>query len=215
MLTAKAGLEDYLECFSSTEPAFLTEIRRRTHLETVMPRMLAGQVQGRFLAMLSAMIRPARVLEIGTFTGYSTICLAGGLQTGGRIKTIEINEELVERNAERFRLAGFADRIEQICGNALDILPGLEPTYDLIYLDADKINYPQYFSLVRALLAPGAWWIVDNVLWNGKVFDLKPEDRDVDTAAIARFNEMVRMDHELEKVMIPLRDGLYLIRKRI
>lgn len=215
MLTEKAGLEDYLECFSSPEPAFLTEIRRRTHLETVMPRMLAGQVQGRFLAMLSAMIRPARVLEIGTFTGYSTICLASGLQTGGRIKTIEINEELVERNAERFRLAGFADRIEQICGNALDILPGLEPTYDLIYLDADKINYPQYFSLVRALLAPEAWWIVDNVLWNGKVFDLKPEDMDVDTAAIARFNEMVRMDHELEKVMIPLRDGLYLIRKRI
>lgn len=213
MMQPDSPLERYLELHCSPEPAVLTGIRRRTHLETVMPRMLSGPVQGRLLALLAKMIRPKRVLEIGTFTGYGTLCLAEGLDLEGSLITLEINEEFVDRNRERFREAGLSDRIVQYCGNALDLLPQMQPGFDLAFLDADKINYPAYLDLIVPLLTPGGWLIADNVLWNGKVFEIPAHKMDPDTAAIAAFNDKIRNNSSLEKVMLPVRDGLYLIRK--
>jgi caffeoyl-CoA O-methyltransferase len=177
-----------------------------------MPRMLSGHLQGQLLRMLSLMIRPQRILEIGTYTGYSAICLSAGLQQGGTLDTIDVNDELAPMATRYFRHAGVDDRITLHTGNALEILPGLSGLFDIVFIDADKINYSQYYDLVFPKLRPGGYLIADNVLWSGKVTG-RPEKMDADTRALHRFNEMVRNDPRVFHVLLPVRDGLMVARK--
>ena len=174
--------------------------------------MLSGHVQGRFLSMISHMISPKSVLEIGTFTGYSAICIAEGLRKDGILHTIEINEELEQENLEKFNKSGFGDKIIQHIGNALEIIPQLGIQFDLVFLDADKVNYPHYFDLILNHMNIGGFLLADNVLWGGKVVH-KPEQDDKDTKAIVEFNDKVQKDNRVENVMLPFRDGVSLIRK--
>jgi predicted O-methyltransferase YrrM len=175
--------------------------------------MLSGQVQGRFLAMLSKLVQPKRVLEIGTFTGYSAICLCEGLNhPDGLLYTIDINEELAPIQEQYFEKAGCKHQIKVLTGNALDLIPAINETFDLIFIDADKINYLNYYKLVIDKLRPGGLIIADNVLWSGKVLSPKPNDED--TLAICQFNDAVQADPQVENLMLPLRDGMTLIRKK-
>ncbi len=205
-------LNDYILAHTDDEPALLNELYRETWIKVLNPRMIAGHLQGRVLSMFSKMIGPEHILEIGTYTGYSAICLAEGLQSGGQVHTIDNNEELEDMAAGFIRRAGFSDLITQHIGNATDIIPSLNFRWDLVYIDADKENYSNYFDLVFDNLRPGGIIIADNVLWNGKVTD--PAANDVDTVAIRAFNEKIKNDERVEKVMLPVRDGLTLIRKK-
>jgi predicted O-methyltransferase YrrM len=208
----QSKLEQYIGAHTSEASALLQSVERETHLKTLMPRMLSGQVQGRFLSMVAHMIRPAKVLEIGTFTGYGTLCLAEGLAPQGIIHTIEVNPEMENANRRIFDKAGIARSVIMHTGNALHIIPNLEDRFDLVFLDADKINYPKYYPEIMAKLKFGGFLLVDNVLWSGKVTaDACLHDKD--TRAIAEFNDMVQKDVHVENVLIPLRDGLMLIRK--
>jgi predicted O-methyltransferase YrrM len=175
--------------------------------------MLSGKLQGRFISMISRMISPKSILEIGTFTGYSAICLAEGLQKDGQLHTIEINEELKQQNELYFSEAGISDRITTHFGNALDIIPQLDILFDLIFMDADKANYCNYFELSMKVLKTGGFILADNVLWSGKVLIKDPNKLDKDTEAVIAFNEMVQKDDRVENVMIPIRDGITLIQK--
>ncbi|MXV49856.1 methyltransferase domain-containing protein [Pedobacter sp. HMF7647] len=204
------AIQVYLDKHCEEEPALLKHINRETHLKVPMPRMLSGHYQGRVLSMLSKMLAPERILEIGTFTGYATICLAEGLGQNGQLITIDINEELEDRVKEYFSDAGFSDKINYIIGNAVDIIPTLGGTFDLIFIDADKKNNKTYYDLVIDMLRPGGIIIVDNVLWSGKVI----AESDKDTQVINTFNDYIINDPRVEKVMLPVRDGLFLIRKK-
>jgi len=202
----------YAEQHSEEESAVLKQLNRYTHAEVLMPRMLSGHLQGRVLAMLSKMVRPSRILEIGTYTGYSALCLAEGLVPGGLLHTIDINEELSDTVAGFIESSGFSDRIIMHTGNAIDIVPGLNEQFDLVFIDADKENYPRYYEQIFPKVKAGGYIIADNVLWSGNI--LKPaEEMDEETRAIDQFNNMVHTDQRVEHVLFPIRDGLMVIRK--
>ncbi|MFT7332240.1 MAG: caffeoyl-CoA O-methyltransferase [Sphingobacteriales bacterium] len=204
-------LRDYSEKFTSPENEVLADLNRNTNAKVLYPQMLAGHLQGRVLSMLSHMIKPKRVLEIGTFTGYSAICFAEGLAEGGMVHTIDINEELEPMVADYIKRSNFQDKITQHIGNALDIIPTMDETFDMAYLDADKINYDNYFDLVYPKMRKGGWIITDNILWSGKVLKDR-EGLDKDTVAIKDFTERLHNDDRLENVVLPIRDGIYVAR---
>jgi predicted O-methyltransferase YrrM len=175
--------------------------------------MLSGHLQGRFLSMLSKMIRPQRILEIGTYTGYSALCLAEGLGYDGELITIDVNDELEAFCTHFFDQYTGEGKIEQLIGNALEIIPSLEGTFDLVFIDADKNNYVSYFELIQSKLSPGAYILADNVLWSGKVVDAS-RHHDKDTEAIRAFNLMVNEDERFENILLPIRDGIMVLRKK-
>lgn len=204
-------IEKYIENHTSDESEVLFSLDRETNIKTTMPRMISGKVQGRFLEMISTMIKPDRILEIGTFTGYSAICLAKGLKPEGHIYTIESNEELEEIIRKYFDKSGMSNKISLIMGDAIVEIPKLDNNFDLVFIDADKEQYLEYYKLVKSKLRPGGFILVDNVLWGGKVLNNKNPDKE--TTAIQAFNNHVLHDKDVEQVMVPLRDGLLLIRK--
>jgi caffeoyl-CoA O-methyltransferase len=206
-------IEHYILLHSDPQDEILAELERETSLKVINPRMLSGHLQGNILTMLSKMIRPLSILEIGTYTGYSAICLSKGLQPGGRIITIELNDELEAIAAKYFAKSGLTNRIEQRFGPALDILPLLAGPFDLVYLDADKREYTDYFNLVIEKVTPGGWIIADNTLWDGKVAG-PANSGDGQTKGIMAFNKMIADDNRVEKVILPIRDGITLIRKK-
>lgn len=206
-----SALDRYLEAHSSPEDPVLAELARHTFLKVVHPRMLSGHILGSFLKIFSTLVSPKRILEIGTYTGYSAICLASGLREGGKLITLEVNEELRETAQLFFRKAGLADRIELINGNALGILPSLEGPFDLLFIDANKEDYSTYYDLAIGKMAPGSFILADNVLWGGKVLD--PDIQDTSTRAIQNFNDLVTGDPRVETLLLPIRDGLMIMRK--
>ncbi len=206
-------IENYAEAHSSDHSSVLSELYRETHLKVMHPRMLSGKQQGRFLSMISHMIQPESVLEIGTYTGFSAICLAEGLTKNGKIYTIELDPELEQIASKYFRKAGYEQQIIPYFGDAMNIIPSLDQIFDLVFIDADKENYSNYYHLVFEKIRSGGYILVDNVLWSGKVVEpLKKGDKD--TAGIIEFNALVQQDDRVENVLLPLRDGLMLIRKK-
>lgn len=203
-------LEAYAEKHTTEETPLLKRINRETHAQVLMPRMLSGHLQGRVLSMISRMVQPRTVLEIGTFTGYSALCLAEGLREGGKLITIDINDELFDRVSGYFAEAGMGDRIDYRIGEAATIIPTLDERYDLVFIDADKENYARYFDLVIDRVNLNGYILADNVLWSGKVLDPKP---DKDTRAIVDFNARIQRDDRVENVLLPIRDGVMLMRK--
>ncbi len=206
-------LEAYAENNSSPEPALLAQLRRETHLRSHMPQMLSGPIQGGLLRFISQMIQPEFILEIGTFTGYSALCLVDGLRDGGKLHTIEINPEMVEFAGRYFKEAGVSESIIQHTGDALSIIPGIPGPFDLVFIDADKENYLHYLELVLDKMSPGGWILADNTLWYGRVIEENAE-KDRETAGIMAFNAFVASANELDCLLLPVRDGLTLIRKR-
>jgi predicted O-methyltransferase YrrM len=205
-------IQKYAEEYSSDEPEVLAELNRETYVSHLFPRMLSGHHQGRFLSMISKMIRPERILEIGTYTGYSAICLAEGLTGNGLLHTIELNNENEDIIRKYIKKAGCADRIKLHFGEALDIIPGIDETFDIVFLDADKESYVEYFNLVIDKLRPGGVILADNVLWDGKVLDRKSKDKE--SVGIREFNEYIKHDTRLEHVLLTIRDGIMIIRKK-
>ncbi|MFW5832346.1 MAG: O-methyltransferase [Prolixibacteraceae bacterium] len=205
--------EEYILNHIEPEDSVLQELNRETHLKTPGARMLSGHLQGQVLTILAKIIRPETILEIGTFTGYSAICLARGLQENGKLITIEMDDELEDFAARYFEKAGLSERIIQRIGQALEIIPQLDETFDLIFLDADKKEYPDYYKLVFDKLRSGGIIIADNTLWSGKVLE-KPAPDDDQTRGIIEFNELIKHDNQVEKVILPLRDGMTIIRKK-
>jgi len=206
-------LNDYAEAHSSAEVDLLSKINRETNLEVLLPRMLSGHLQGRILAMISHMISPEYVVEIGTYTGYSALCLAEGLKENGKLITIEYNNELEDRVQGYFNLSEHAKQIDLKIGDATKVLPTLENGIDLVFIDADKVNYLNYYNLVFDKLKHGGYILADNVLWSGKVVEEK-DRQDEDTVALVEFNSFVQNDSRVENVLLPVRDGLMLIRKK-
>lgn len=204
--------EQYIENHTTNEDVVMRELNRATHLKTYYPNMLSGGVQGKFLEMISHMINPKRILEIGTFTAYSAIALAKGLDKGGKLITLEVNEEMENFISEFVEKAEMTDKIELIIGNALEIIPELNDTFDLVFIDADKENYSNYFELVLPKVRKGGFLLADNVLWGGKVFE-DDSKSDKETRGIKNFNEQVKNDNRVEQVMLSIRDGLTLMRK--
>ncbi|MEY5068507.1 MAG: hypothetical protein RLZ47_369 [Bacteroidota bacterium] len=207
-----SGLNDYLEQLAEPESALLQKINRETQLQVLMPRMLSGHYQGRVLSLLSKLIQPKCILEIGTFTGYATLCLAEGLSRDGIIHTIDINEELEDRVRAYFQESKHNEQINYHIGDALEILPQLDIQPDLVFIDADKKNNAVYYDMIFDWLQPGAVILIDNVLWSGKV--LSEEKVDKDTSLIMELNEKIKADPRVEQVMMPIRDGLWIIRKK-
>jgi caffeoyl-CoA O-methyltransferase len=208
-------LADYCEQNSSSEPSYLTEISRQTHLTQINPRMLSGHLQGRFLKMIVQMLQPKSILEIGTYTGYSAICMAEGLPEGGKIDTIELNEELEAPILRNIEMAGLKGKIRLHIGDALKIIPQMleTVTYDLVFIDADKQNYPAYFNLLKDKLNSGAVLLADNVLWSGKVINENERITDSETIAIHLFNTLLKESNSFETVILPIRDGITIARK--
>lgn len=204
------AIQRYAGQHTSGENDLLKRINRDTHAKMMMPRMLSGHLQGRFLSMISHMIKPVRILEIGTYTGYSALCLAEGLAPGGTLITIDINEELEARVRSYFAEAGLTDNIDYRIGDATKIIPSLEGPFDLVFIDADKENYSRYFDLVISKVREGGIILADNVLWSGKVLQ---EKQDKDTRAITEFNQKIMADRRVENVLLPIRDGIFMIRK--
>ena len=205
-------LSNYLENSCEPENDLLKHINRETHLKVSMPRMLSGHYQGRLLSMLSKMIAPQRILEIGTFTGYATLCLAEGMQKNGLIYTIDINEELEDMVRVNFKKSDFDPQIKYQIGDAKQIIPTLNETFDLVFIDADKKNNATYYEMIMDSVRSGGLILIDNVLWSGKVLD--QEKTDQKTAFINNFNEMVSSDSRVEKLILPVRDGLFIVRKK-
>lgn len=206
----KKELVKYLIDHSTMEDPVLEELYRQTHIRFVNPNMASGHLQGKLLEFISYMISPKYILEIGTFTGYSAICLARGLREGGKLITLEINDELADFSRSYFRKAGVDDRIELVTGNALDILPRLEQEFDLVFIDGDKRDYCEYFRLAINKVKQGAFILADNVLWGGQILE---KSGDPQTNGIIEFNEMIRNDNRVEKFILPVRDGIMLMRK--
>ncbi|MEC7265131.1 MAG: O-methyltransferase [Bacteroidota bacterium] len=204
-------LESYIANHSEPEPPLLTELTRETHLKVVQPRMITGHFQGRVLSMLSKIINPAYILEIGTYTGYSALCLAEGLQKNGELHTIEVNEELHQLQRKYFDKSGFGSQIFQHTGDALDIIPTLDKNFDLVFIDAQKVNYDAYFEAVITKTKRGSIILSDNVLWSGKVVE-PLQKGDKATEALLAYNEKLKTDPRVETVLLPIRDGLTLSR---
>ena len=204
-------IEAYVEQHSQDEPQLLRDLSRETWQKILQPRMLTGHYQGRMLSMISKLIRPKNILEIGTYTGYSALCLAEGMQEGGLLHTIDINEELNDFQRKYFNRSQFGSQIVQYTGNAMDIIPALKIDFDLVFIDADKQNYSNYFKLILPLLKSGSVILSDNVLWSGKVTEpLKPDD--LDTKALLHYNQLLKDDARVETVVLPIRDGLSISR---
>ena len=205
-------IQEYSEQHTSEPPELLQNIERETHLEVLKPRMLSGALQGRFLAMLSHMARPNHILEIGTYTGYSALCLAEGLAEGGELHTIDCNEELQNRVTRYISQSKYAEQVKLHIGNALEIIPTLNHSWDLVFIDADKQNYAAYYDLILPNVNKGGIIIADNVLWSGKVAE--QDKRDKKTEALRQFNAMVQQDIRVDNVLLPVRDGLLMVRKK-
>lgn len=203
-------LADYLNKNSEKEPEILSQLSKETHQKILQPRMLSGHIQGRFLSFISKIKSPDKILEIGTYTGYSTICLAEGLSKNGRIDTIDKNEELIKIQNKYFEKSGFRNKIIQHTGNALDILKSLNEKYDIIFIDADKENYINYFNQVSNKLSKNGIIISDNVLWSGKVLDSKQKDEE--TSTLVEFNKIVNHDKRFKNIILPIRDGISISR---
>ena len=203
-------LAEYLSQNSDKEPEILSKLNKETHQKILQPRMLSGHIQGRFLSLISKIKSPLHILEIGTYTGYGTLCLAEGLATNGKIFTIDRNEELINIQNKYFEESGNRDKIVQLTGNAVDILMGLNENFDLIFIDADKENYIKYFEIVSKKLNPNGIIISDNVLWSGKV--VEESDNDQETNTLKKFNSLLSKDERFETVILPLRDGLSISR---
>lgn len=206
-------IDKYILDHIEPEDAILKELDRETHLNVVGARMISGHLQGQVLTMLSNMIRPQFILEIGTFTGYSAICLAKGLKENGKLITIEIDDELESIAKKYFEKAGVQYKIEQRIGAALEIIPKLTQTFDLVFIDAHKPEYPAYYNAIFDKIKNGGYIIADNTLWSGKVLN-KPAEDDFQTRGIIEFNSMIKNDERVEKVILPLRDGMTIIRKK-
>lgn len=206
-------LEKYISQHTTAEPEILVRLRKETFQKTTQPQMLSGGYQGRLLSLISKMIRPKNILEIGTFTGYATLCLAEGLQNEGKIITIDRNEELAYLPKKYFQESEFSNQIEMKIGNALDILEELEENFDLVFIDADKSNYINYYNKVLDKMNSGGVILADNVLWYGKVME-ETKANDKDTLILKEFNEMLVSDSQIEVVLLPVRDGISLIRKK-
>ncbi|MES2620078.1 MAG: O-methyltransferase [Bacteroidota bacterium] len=203
-------LENYIEQFSSPEDDVLRELSRETHLKIQMPQMVSGNMQGQFLEMISRLIQPKRILEVGTFTGYSAICLAKGLVNDGLLYTIDVNEELQPMCARYFEKANLSSKIKQLLGDATKIIPELNETFDLVFIDADKVNYSNYYDLVFDKVRVGGYIVADNVLWSGKIVEDK---KDKDTLAIHQYNQKVSSDVRVKNFILSLRDGLNIAQK--
>ena len=205
-------LEDYIIKHSQQEPRILKDLNRETNLKVLQPRMISGAHQGRLLSIISKIISPAKILEIGTFTGYSTLCLSEGLTKGGRIHTVDINEELYDLQRKYFKKSPFNDNIIQHLGNALEVIPTMDNNFDLIFLDADKNKYPEYLDVLISKLKIGGVLLSDNVLWDGKV--LNPiSEKDISTKAIVKYNKLLSQREDMDNVILPIRDGLTISRK--
>lgn len=203
-------LQEYAERHTSPESDLLKRVNRETHAQVLQPRMLSGHLQGRVLSMISYMVRPAVALEIGTYTGYSALCIAEGLKEGGKLITIDINDELEERVRQYVNGSDLKSKIDFRIGNALEVIPKLGLRYDLVFIDADKENYARYYDLVIDNVNLNGIILADNVLWSGKVLQPKP---DKDTKAIIDFNTKVHQDARVENVLLPIRDGIMMMRK--
>lgn len=206
-------LDDYVVAHSQDEPELLQELNRETYQKILQPRMLSGHYQGRVLSIISKLINPKSILEIGTYTGYSALCLAEGLQKNGQLHTIDINEELFDFQRKYFDKSGFGNQIHQHLGNALEIIPKIESSFDLVFIDADKENYCNYFEIVIDKLNPGGIILSDNVLWSGKVLDTEFKKEDTSTPALIEYNRLLKTDKRIETVLLPIRDGLTISRK--
>jgi len=207
------AIEQYAINHSQPEPELLQKLSRETWQKVLAPRMLSGHLQGRVLSMLAKLIRPKFVLEIGTYTGYSALCLAEGLQEEGKLHTIDHNEELHDLQRKYFDASGFGKRIVQHTGDAAKLIPEISREFDLVFIDADKKNYPTYLEQILPKLKPGGVILSDNVLWSGKVVEeLKPDD--LDTKALLEYNQLLNEHPQLETVLLPIRDGLTISRKR-
>ncbi|MFM6933971.1 MAG: O-methyltransferase [Flavobacteriales bacterium] len=205
-------LDQYCCSHTAEENELLQRINRETHVEVLQPRMLSGHFQGRVLSMLSKMIQPNRILELGTYTGYSALCLAEGLTSEGKLMTIDVNEELEQRVKGYFQASPYAAQIEYIIQPALEVIPTLNETWDLVFIDADKQNYIAYYEMILPLVRSGGYVILDNVLWSGKVAD--PEKNDKDTVLLRELNARIHTDERVEEVLLPIRDGLMIARKK-
>lgn len=206
-------LENYIQDHSEVEPKLLQELTRETHLKVVRPRMLTGHFQGRVLSMLSKIIHPKVILEIGTYTGYSALCLAEGLQTCGQLHTIDTNEELHEMQRRYFDKSDYGNQIVQHTGDAKTIIPTLDSVFDLVFIDAEKKDYPEYFELILKKTKSGSLILSDNVLWSGKVVE-PLQAKDKTTQILLAYNHMLKEDPRVETLMLPIRDGLTLTRVR-
>lgn len=206
-------MDRYLEDMASEEPTLLKALRKETFQKTTQPHMISGYLQGRLLSLLSKMTAPSNLLEIGTFTGYATLCLAEGLQPGGKITTLDVNDELAYLPRKYFAQSPYADQIDFRITPALDFLKNLkqEPSFDFVFIDADKENYPEYFKLIKPLMQNGGVLLIDNVLWYGKVLQ---EHGNKQTEQIKLMNRLIAEDPDFENVILPLRDGLHLVRKK-
>jgi len=205
-------ISNYSENHTSPESELLKDLNRETHLKVLIPRMLSGHLQGRFLSMLSHMIKPKNILEIGTYTGYSALCLAEGLAKNGKIDTIDMNEELGPIVEKYWTKSGYKNKINLHIGKAADIIPLLPTAYDIVFIDADKESYSTYFDLVFDQLPIGAHIIADNVLWSGNVLKDSSEMKE-STQAIVEFNNKIQNDNRVENLLLPIRDGLMVVRK--
>jgi caffeoyl-CoA O-methyltransferase len=207
------NLDRYIRDHSTPEDKVLEDLYRQTNLYVVNPNMVSGHIQGKLLEMLSHMIHPSVILEIGTYTGYSAICLSRGLTPGGKLHTIEINDELREMSSRYFDLAGVSDKVILHTGRAQDVVPTLNFIFDLVFIDGDKREYCEYYNLVFDKVREGGFIIADNVLWGGKI---ENEDamNDPQTRGVINFNELIRKDNRVEKILLALRDGLMIIRKK-
>jgi predicted O-methyltransferase YrrM len=207
------ALDDYVVIHTENEPELLQKLTRETFQKILQPRMSSGPYQGRVLSIISKLINPKNILEIGTFTGYSTLCLAEGMQAEGQLHTIDVNEELFDFQRKYFDASEFGSKISQHLGNALDIIPTLDTTFDLIFIDADKDNYVNYFHLIIDKMNTGGIILSDNVLWSGKVIEpLNPKDKM--TKAVLEYNTLLKEDDRVETVVLPIRDGLTISRKK-
>lgn len=204
-------LDDYVVAHSEKEPALLQQLTRETYQKILQPRMLSGHFQGRILSILSKLVSPKTILEIGTYTGYSALCLCEGLQKNGILHTIDINEELEDFQRKYFDLSPFGNQIKQHIGDATQIIPTLNETFDLVFIDADKPNYPNYFHSIINKMKPGGVILSDNVLWSGKVIE-KLNPKDVSTKAVLEYNKLLAEDPRVETVLLPVRDGLTISR---
>ncbi len=207
-------LDDYVVTHSENEPILLQQLNRETNQKILQPRMLSGHYQGRLLSILTKLINPKHILEIGTYTGYSALCLAEGMQANGELHTIDINEELCDIQRKYFDKSGYGKQIFQHIGNALDIIPEMELNFDLVFIDADKENYTNYFNCIIDKLNTGAVILSDNVLWSGKILDSKFQKDDLSTPALIAYNKILKYDDRIETVMLPIRDGLSISRKK-
>lgn len=204
-------LDQYVCEHTSKESTLLQQINRETHLEVLQPRMLSGHFQGRVLSMFSKMIKPNRILEIGTYTGYSALCLAEGLSAEGKLVTIDVNEELENRVRGYFNSSEFSNKITYLIGDAIQLIPTINEKWDIVFIDADKLNYLNYYQLVFDSISVGGYIIADNVLWSGKVVD--PSKHDRETNLLREYNQFVHNDPRVEEVLLPIRDGLMVARK--